>query len=115
MAPSKLTILISFTIHMLSASAAPVARAAKVPGPSMPGPTPQKRGYDGDWLFSREPESDYNSAGALAPTYNYKTTPEGKLVVVTRVAERRGYDGDWLYSRKSVNAEPKEAGVDAEN
>ena len=37
---------------------------------------------------------------ATVPTYNYKTTPEGKLVIVTEAAEKRGYDGDWLYSRQ---------------
>jgi len=57
MAPSKLTVLIPLTILMLGASAVPVARPANVPVPVVPGPSPQKRGYDGDWLFSRESDS----------------------------------------------------------
>lgn len=69
MAPSKLTVLIPLAILMLSASGAPVARPAKVPGPAVPGPTPHKRGYDGDWLFSREsvtgmgPQGRFNIQG----------------------------------------------------
>lgn len=109
MTPSKLAVLIPLTILMLGgASAAPVARPANVPGPAVPGPTPQKRGYDGDWLFSRESDS------AAAPTLKYESTPEGKFVVATGPAEKRGYDGDWLYSRQSANAEPNKTGTDAE-
>ncbi|RPB25047.1 hypothetical protein L211DRAFT_135427 [Terfezia boudieri ATCC MYA-4762] len=101
MAPRKLTVLIPLTILMFGASAAPVARPANVPGPAVPGPNPQKRGYDGDWLFSREADS--------------ATMPEGKLVVVTGAAEKRDYDGNWLHSRQSVNTEPEEAGAEPEN
>ncbi|KAF8456043.1 hypothetical protein BDZ91DRAFT_801221 [Kalaharituber pfeilii] len=94
MAPAKLGLIFTLALVSLGTTAAPVADNNTPEGLALAaaaGGHGVKRGYDGDWLYSREDASANNPIGKVTVS-GEGLTPEKK----------RGYDGDWLYSRKTA-------------